>query len=225
MKIAHNCDFCTCSLYQYCEEKNKAEFNRKKQVVHYKKGETIIRAGFLVDGFYILKSGYVKVMKKGYGKRKQTFRLCKHGDILGHRALNRDYFPVDDVALTDATLCFFTIDYFYELLEKNPRLTYNMLMFMADELYTSEKNARNCSLMNVRELVASALLYIDKVYGQEANPPILSRSDIAELATTTKEQVSKYLSEFQKDGIIDLKSKRIILLNKSKLEKIVEKYI
>lgn len=225
MKNSSNCNSCNCFLFQYCEEKNKEELNKKKEIIHFKKGETIIKTGFIVDGFYILKSGYVKVMKKGYGKRKQTFRLCKHGDIIGHRAINRDYYPIDAISITDSTLCFFDINYFYDLLEKNPQLTYNLLLFMADELYVSEKNARNCNLMNVRELVANALLYIDSVYRHENNPPVLSRSDIAELASTTKEQVSKYLSEFQNEKMIELKGKKIVILNKSKLEKIVEDYL
>lgn len=225
MNNLSNCNSCNCFLYQYCEEKNKEELNKKKEIMHFKKGETIIKTGFIVDGFYILKSGYVKVMKKGYGKRKQTFRLCKHGDIIGHRAINRDYYPIDVVAITDSTLCFFDINYFYDLLEKNPQLTYNLLLFMVDELYVSEKNARNYNLMNVRELVANALLYINSVYGHENNPPVLSRSDIAELASTTKEQVSKYLSEFQSEKMIELKGKKIVILNKSKLEKIIEDYL
>lgn len=223
--ILEDCKKCNlCEVFRNCEDNNKDEFSRLKEIFLLKKKSSIVKAGFPVDGFYILKSGFVKVLKSGYNEKKQIIRLCKPGDVIGHRALNRDYYPIDAVALTDVHVCFFDINVFHEILLKNPQLAYYLLTFLADELYESEKKARNYAMMNVRESIISALLYIDSEFKNIKGIPVLSRLEIAEIAATTKEQASKYLNELNEDKLIKIKGKKISILQKDKLEKSIEQY-
>jgi len=78
--------------------------------------------------------------------------------------------------------------------------------------------------MTVPEKVADALVTMYEAYGAfgERNTLnlTLSRQDIANLASTTKEQVSKAISELKSKGIIDAKGKQIDLLDIDKLSAI-----
>ncbi|MEK6616391.1 MAG: Crp/Fnr family transcriptional regulator, partial [Bacteroidota bacterium] len=120
----------------------------------------------------------------------------------------------------DSVICSFPRHVFLDLLQNNQDLTFNLLMFFADELYNSEVRERNMAHMNVREKTADTLCYLIKVYGADKYKTLnvcLSRQDIADFAGTTKQQVSKTLSDFKREGIIDLDVKNILILNEQKL--------
>ncbi|GIV26599.1 MAG: transcriptional regulator [Bacteroidia bacterium] len=220
------CSQCSCCcFFNLIEENYKKEFDANKKIFNISKGETFIREGDIVDGFYILQQGYAKVMMKGYFKDKQhIIRLCKSGDIIGHRSLNSYYYHISAKALSDSVVCFFDRDFFMQLLKNNSKLSYSLLLFLVKELYESEMKSRNYVMMSVKELVAASVLYIDKKFGKEKDAPALSRQDIAEIASTTKEQVSLYLKELEAEGLIKFENKKIIIKDRLKLESLVEKY-
>jgi len=53
---------------------------------------------------------------------------------------------------------------------------------------------------------------------------VLSRQDIADLAGTTAEQVTRQLSDFENEKLITRNKREIIFLNINKLENIVSDY-
>lgn len=72
--------------------------------------------------------------------------------------------------------------------------------------------------------MAEALLYLDSLKNeQEAIFQFLSRKDLAEFAGISAESAVKLLKIFQKEGLIELKDKDIILLKYSALTEISRK--
>ena len=53
------------------------------------------------------------------------------------------------------------------------------------------------------------------------NAEILSRQDIAECVGLTSNQVTKVLKEFKQDQVLEIKAKKIRVLNKKRLEEMV----
>lgn len=85
------------------------------------------------------------------------------------------------------------------------------------------------ALMTVRERIAEALLLINSTFAKKNGVGTildvnLSRKEIAEIAGTYPEQVSRYLSEFKEEGIVDLSGKTIILKQPDKLVQMLDKY-
>jgi len=80
--------------------------------------------------------------------------------------------------------------------------------------------------LTVPEKVADALLAMYEAYGANGDSKTLnltlSRQDIASLAGTTKEQVSKAISDLKVQGIVDAKGKTISLLDMRKLQQIAK---
>ena len=100
-------------------------------------------------------------------------------------------------------------------------------MLVTQELRQSEERMKSLSLMNVREKVAYSLLYINEVLGIVSSgelDALLSRQELAELAGTTKEQVSKCLSEFELDGMVMMDCKKITIPDIQKLKKIIGEF-
>lgn len=211
-----------CSLLRYCNSTWLKFISEHKACTTYKKGQQIIYERMLVDGMYFILSGKVKVYKTGINGKQQILRLSKTGDILGHRGFNRKVFPISAAALEDCKVCFIEIDDFEQILKSNPEMAYQLMAFYAEELFISEVRARNLAQLTVREKVADSLVKIRESFEvNTGNGPIgveLSRQEIADLAGTTKEQVSKHLADFKDEGIIELNGRGINLLDEERLK-------
>ncbi|MPN01231.1 hypothetical protein SDC9_148437 [bioreactor metagenome] len=67
--------------------------------------------------------------------------------------------------------------------------------------------------------MADALLeFSDKIFMSDTFTIPLSQAELANLVDTSRESVSRVLSEFDKDGIIDVKGKQIEIVNKKSLK-------
>ena len=66
--------------------------------------------------------------------------------------------------------------------------------------------------------MADVLLeFSEKIFQSETFTLPISQSELANLVDTSRESVSRVLSEFDKDGIIKLNGKEIEILNKKSL--------
>lgn len=209
-----NCRTCnnSCLIKEVSDPEILAEIQSVKTVGRYKAGQEIIYEGMRVSDINFIFEGKVKVYKRsGYGKNK-ILRFSKTGDIFGHRGINCGLHPISATAIEDCIICFIPRQYFLNLLLVNNLFCYKLLLFFADELNYSEIKEQSFAHLSVREKVADALLYLVKKFETDNNHFLnvtLSRQEIADLAGTTKEQVSKMLSEFREDGIIELDKKKI----------------
>lgn len=74
---------------------------------------------------------------------------------------------------------------------------------------------------SVRERLASSLLQLQEIYG---NDPInLSREDLANYVGTATETLIRFLKEFKEDGLIEIRTRKVFVLNVKKLYQIAGK--
>ena len=109
----------------------------------------------------------------------------------------------------------FSKDYLQEALLENPKFSYDMMLFYANELNKSESKVKSISQMTVRERVIDTLLYINRKFGNLGvflNLP-LSRKEYADYAGTTEEQVIRIFSVLKKEDLITAKGKKIGINN------------
>lgn len=210
-----NCPNRDCSILKHCDKHWLGFINDNKVITQYNKGQQIIFENTPFAGIYFVLSGKVKLFKTGSTGKQQIIRLLSLGDIFGHRGIATNIYPVSATATEDSNICYLSKECFEETLLGNAELTFNLMTFYARELNNSETEARNLAQLSVRERVADAILKIHKCYN--GSPVNLSRQDMADLAGTTKEQVSKYLSDFKNERIIDLNGKSISIIKMYKL--------
>ena len=82
--------------------------------------------------------------------------------------------------------------------------------------------------MSVREKIAEALLYIDRVFGTKQDDGALEissvRQEIADITATNTDQVTKHLKDFSEEKLIIKLKRGIKLVNKKGLEKIIQRF-
>jgi len=193
-----------------------------------KKGSYIFREGEPVYGIHFIQEGGVKIVTTSLHGREQIVRLAKEGQILGHRGLGRTYYYFNAVALKDTLVCLIENELFYEACMNCPKFAYNLIFFYASELRRAELRVKYQAQMNIREKVAMAFVYSYEIFGMNPETKTmnisLSRQDLADIAGTTAEQVTRQLSDFENERLIARNKRVIKLLNMKGLEDIVSDY-
>ncbi|NNC49876.1 MAG: Crp/Fnr family transcriptional regulator [Flaviramulus sp.] len=195
---------------------SNSKFTENKNTLKCKKGQQFIIEGAPVNGLFFILKGTVKVFRTGINGREQIVRFAKEGEIIGHRGFGtEEYYSIGAIALQDVVLCYFSKDNLQEALIENPKFTYDMMLFYANELNRSESKVKSISQMTVRERIIDTLLYIHRKFGDLngfLNLP-LSRKEYADYAGTTEEQVIRIFSILKKEGLILSKGKKIGIID------------
>jgi CRP-like cAMP-binding protein len=188
----------------------------------------VIRQGLPVEGIFFIQHGKVKVVINSFQDREQIVRLAADGHILGHRGLGNDLYPISAIALDDSLVCFVKNEVLNKLFHENPKLVIALMQFYSQELRKMEIRVMAIAQMIMRERIADALLLFCESFGLNSDNELnvsFSREDIASMAATASEQTIRQLTEFEKEGFIAKRGRKIALLNVEGLKKIIHQYI
>jgi CRP-like cAMP-binding protein len=215
------CENTNCLIKNVFQAPRSSNLENEKSDIRCKKGQQFIIEGAPVNGLFFVLKGVVKVFKTGINGREQIVRFAKEGEIIGHRGFGtEEYYSIGAIALQDTVLCYFSKNTLQQALMESPKLSYQMMLFYANELNRSESKVKTISQMTVRERVIDTLLYIHRKFGDlrgYLNLP-LSRKEYADYAGTTEEQVIRVFSLLKKEGLISAKGKRIGIPNVQSLK-------
>ncbi len=207
------CDLQSCLMCRLVlkEWKLPIETHRKNFLV--KKGEVIIKEGDTVNGIYFVNKGKVKIHKT-WGDKELIIRFASNGAIIGHRGLSTRsaIFPISATALEATSVCFIDLDFFMSTLKINSELTFQLMMFYADELQESERKMRNLAHMSVKGRLALSIIQLKDQFGVNDRGHInitLSRQDLAAFTGTTYETVFRMMNELVKEDLISVTGKAI----------------
>lgn len=218
------CETCVnenCLIKRNVTSLKPLELVEEKTELKCRKGQQFIIEGSPVNGLFFVLEGTVKVFRTGINGRKQIVRFAKEGEIIGHRGFGtEEYYSIGAITLEDSVLCYFSKDNLQKVLLRNPKFTYDFMLFYANELNRSEAKVKILSQMTVRERVVDALLYMNRKFGQKNNylNLFLSRREYADFVGTTEEQVIRIFSSLKKEQLITTSGKRIGIPHLSKLQ-------
>lgn len=222
------CQHCEARLKSVFCELNRSEVERldaAKKCIVFKKGEKIFEEGAYPRGLYCVGNGKIKVTQTGVDGKEQIIHLAKDGDVMGYRAiLSGDKYSCSATAMGDSSLCFIPSRFFIEMVEKNPRFTFQIIRLFSEELKTAERNITDTAQKSVKERLAQSILLLKESYGFEKDGLTINiaitREEIASIAGTVRETAIRILSDFSKNKIIELTGKKIKILNHQKLVEI-----
>jgi len=192
--------------------------------VTFHKGDTIFKQGALSSNIIYLQTGLVKLIIEG-PQRTQILRLKKAPSYLGMPTTVGDKINhYSAVALDETSACFIDISTFKELLKISPEFSYEIIIDLCknelEQFHRCVKLVQN----QIYGRLASHLIQISSEIfeSDEFNLP-LSRNEIADLVCTSRETVSRLLTDLAKDDIIRVEGKHIEILNRKLLEQISKK--
>lgn len=196
--------------------------NQNKTNITYLKGENIFKQGAFAPYVIYVVSGLVKVyLQTGYDKHI-NITVAKSGDFLAFSSIFGEHIHTySSQALKDSQICMIEKDSLKEALLGNPEFA----LQITSKNYGNERHLleiiKNVSYKQMRGKLASSLLYLSQdEFMEEEIFAYLTRQDIADFASISTESAIKFLKEFEKEKIIKLKGKNIVITNLEKLESI-----
>lgn len=217
-----SCSNLDCLIKKVSLESSVSELLKEKHTTHYKKGQHIIVQGAPIHGLHFVYNGIIKVSKEPEFGKEQIIRFAKEGEIIGHRGFGiGEIYNINGLAMSDTVMCSFNTDVMLNLLKTSSKLTFELMLFYADELNKSETRVTMLSQMTVREKVIDTILYLYRKFGQsDGNLNILvSRKEIADFAGTNDEQVIRVISNLKKENLLSTQGKNIGIPNVELLKK------
>ncbi len=207
--------------------KNISDEVRKKlenQMIErtYKKGQSIFLEGSFPAGIFYLKEGLVKKYKTDNVGKEHILYLCSSGELLGYSAvLCNETYPDSASALETSILGFISNELFLKIIHGSNELMLNLLSSLSHEFSVMVNSVTVFTHMTVRERLALILLILSATFKKRSTTKyveiVLSRNDLASMVGTATETLVRLLQAFKQEGIIEIKSKNIIVLKPKEL--------
>jgi CRP-like cAMP-binding protein len=190
-----------------------------KTQVLFRKGDNLSKQGAFASYVLFLISGLAKQYIEGDGSKDFNLRIIKPGEFVGlSTVFAKNTFNYSSVALTDCQAFLVEKDTIAKVVKQNGMFGFNIIKRYCEQNANLFDTLRTVMYKQMNGRLADTLLYIDSL--KVANPEIfqlLSRKDIADFAGTSTESTVKLLKNFEKDELIQLNEKNIVLLNRSAL--------
>ncbi len=205
--------------FQLISRKDLVALSENRTQITYLKGETIFKQGAFAPHVLFIQSGLIRVYLQTGRNKVQNLWISKSGDFLAFSSLfgERTY-SYSAVALKDAELLMIDKESLRKLLQTNPEFGFRI----TSKNFNSEKHlmelVASLSYKQMRGKLATALLYLDSdLLRSEELFNCLTRQDIADFASISVESVIKFLKEFEKEGILSLAGKDIVITDPERL--------
>jgi len=185
-----------------------------------KKGEVVFSEGDQAIGFYILKSGRIKIYKLSYDGKEQILHLVMPGEPFGEAPVFAgERFPAYAEAIEESEALFFQRQAFIELVKKDPLIAINMLALLSRRLRQFAQLIENLSLKEVPQRLATYLLYLCENQNRKESIELnISKGQLASILGTIPETLSRILSKMVNQYLIRVQGRTITIVNKKGLE-------
>jgi CRP-like cAMP-binding protein len=172
------------------------------------------------DSMFVIARGRVKVSIQGDGGREVILNILKTGDFFGEMTLLDDLpRSADVVAAEDTRVLILKREAFVEAIASSPKTALNIMAELSRRLRRADELISNLALLDVATRVAHIMIDLAKRDGEEVEEGILIRErptqqDIASMIGTSRETVSRVLSDFQRAGLVEMRGREILLTRK-----------
>jgi CRP/FNR family transcriptional regulator, global nitrogen regulator len=169
------------------------------------------------DQVYFLLEGTVRLYKI-YGEYKEaTVALLTEGDVFGELSLEemscQNAFAE---AVTDARVAVVRKAVLNEVIKRHPEFALKLFSSFSERLRQSDKTIESLLDREVSARLATLLSHLGDRFGEPCNSGTvlkvrLTHQDLANMIFSTREAVSKEMSEFQRAGFIETRNHRIVV--------------
>jgi CRP-like cAMP-binding protein len=192
--------------------------------VNFKKGEIIFRQDALSLNIAYLKTGLVKLHMHG-PSREKILRIVKAPSYLGIPTTFGDKInQFSATALEPTTVCFIDSALFRNFIYSNGRFAYEIIVELCRNELTDYQRYASQAQKQIPGMMAETLLCMsEKIYESPRFVLPLNRSEMGDLIGTSRESVSRVLTDLANEKIIEVNGNDISILKKELLAQISEK--
>ncbi len=216
-----DCAVKSSTVYNLSDDELEVLCNNSTEI-QFQKGERIIKQGTFTQNIVFVKSGIIKMHLTGPVRKDEILEINKGPIFAGvPDVFANKVHSYSVTALSDTTACFIDYSGYKYLVQNNGKFALEIIKTLSESIVTHYQRCVSKLQKQLTATFAEALLYFsDYIFeSDEFNIP-LTRVEFGEYIGTTRETVTKIISDFTKDHIIEVNGKNIRILNKDILQKI-----
>ena len=219
-----NCNECNSKspLFSLLRPEELDLLNQDRFEVSFRAGEMIFKQGSASTHALMLNTGMAKLYLEGHNGRNLILKIVKPVQMFGGPGIfldQRNYYSA--AAIEDCTVCFINVKNFKSAVRSNPDFAEKFIeMINRNSIFTFGR-FMDLTQKQMPGRVADALLYLSEDIYESSHFEIhLSRQDLADMTSLSKESFIRILKEFKDEGIIKMNGDVIEIIKPGSLKKI-----
>jgi DNA-binding response OmpR family regulator len=190
----------------------------KRKSILYSEGQRASQVWYIVKG-------RIKTFLINTDGKELITHIYGPGDCVGYiAAIHGGTYKDNAQVLDDAGLIIISRPEFLSILASDSALSQQLIKWLARNATEQEAGLLNLAYSSLRKKVANGLLYLfDSFHSEEGGRSfvMVSRDNLAAIIGAAPESLSRTLSDFRKEKLIDVEDGRIYLLNEARLRKMI----
>jgi CRP/FNR family cyclic AMP-dependent transcriptional regulator len=215
-------------LFADLEEGELERFSQVAVPRSFPAATRVFHEGDSSDACYIVSEGSFRVTREQSDGRAITLATLGPGEIFGELAmLDGDRRSASAESITDGTLLALPANDVRNLLSRNPEIALKLVAGLVRRLRAANMRLSRQSFQTVPSRVAGILAQLSRD-GQEGAAAEgdgemtevtirMNQTDLAQLAGTSRESVSRFLAELERAGVVRSGRGRVTVLQPNKL--------
>ena len=191
-----------------------------RKVRHIKKKQFLYYEGDQPQGIYLILEGSLKTIKVADDGKELITGIYQIDDYLGINALLlEEVFTETAEAVEDAAVCLLLKDSVIALLNRFPDIGKQFIKILSNNIREKEEQLLELAYHSVRKRLASLLIRLTMQASGSRDHFKISRDELASMSGMAIETVSRTLSDFQAEGLLEKKGPLITILDNNGLQK------
>jgi CRP/FNR family transcriptional regulator len=216
-----------CSILEYAEEDSgvpEGILLRRRPV---DRGETIFRKGDLFHSIYAVKSGSFKSYVPHVDHPDQVVGFHLYGELIGSEGMAEGSYPYTARALERSSVCELRLEKLSQTGRSLEELQGALIKMLGKEVAFGHELIATLVHQSAEQRIAGFILSMSERLQRRGIPSVefnisMSRSDIGNYLGLAGETVSRILTKMQKQGVIRLQHKRIVVLDPRELDRLAQ---
>jgi len=190
---------------------------------HYSDGNVLFREGEECRGLFLLTQGSVKISKaSGSGREVMLAMETAPSSVAEVPLFDGGPYPATVTAVGPVIACLLTKPDFHQICRLHGDVPLKVLAVMGKRLRSLVRVVESVTFGSVRQRLARSLLEFGDQARADSFPLPVTHEELAFRLGTVREVVSRNLSRFQAEGLLQVKKRDVTLLDRPGLEREAE---
>jgi CRP-like cAMP-binding protein len=208
-------------LFTALNNQEFAQIRESLQLIRLEDGEYLFKQGEPAEHFFMLKNGFIKLLRLSVAGEEKIFDLISPGQTFAEAMMFMPdaVYPVTAQALNESAILCFDSKVFISIIKESSETSFQFMFHISKRLHMCINEIDNLTLQNATYRIVNYLLYQipdDNKNAYEINFPI-PKQVIASRLSIKPETFSRILRDLNKIGLIVVKGRTIYIHNVDRL--------
>jgi CRP/FNR family transcriptional regulator, nitrogen oxide reductase regulator len=214
--------------FQGVQPEDLAQILAEARSALFAKGALVFEQGAPADSFFLLLNGRVRAYRLTPDGQQIVVRFVGPGDMFGiAQAIGAAAYPANASAVVDSVVIVWPAAAWQRLVTRFPGLALNTMHTLGGRLQEANQRLTEAATKEVKSRVAHTLLRLVQQAGRKTEAGVLidfpiTRQDIAEMSNTTLHTVSRIMSAWEQEGLVESGRQRVLVRDTERILAIAE---